>query len=84
MWERFKASFHSSETLVWARIQMVGGAILIAATQTDLSPFLSNPKVLAGYVMINGFLSEILRRSNTVVADDGHLHGVRASDDSDS
>jgi hypothetical protein len=31
-------------------------------SQSDLSPFISNPKFLSGWLIFNGFVTEYLRR----------------------
>jgi ABC-type thiamin/hydroxymethylpyrimidine transport system permease subunit len=69
MWAAFVKSFHNSETIFWSRLQVVVGVLLPivftvvqVVTSTDLSPLFSNPKILVGWLIINGLLQEFLRR----------------------
>ena len=57
-------TFHASETILWARIQMFAGAVFLVASTSDVSPFFSNPKHLAIWTMTNGIITEYLRRRN--------------------
>ncbi len=69
MWSRVVKFFHDSEVIFWARLQSFGGAALIVldavfevVSHSDLSPFISNPKTLGTVVMVNGIVTELLRR----------------------
>jgi len=69
MWAKFVASFHDSETLVWARLQVVLGVLgsvgLAVATvvfSVDVSPLFSDPKYLVGWMIFSGLVNEALRR----------------------
>lgn len=64
-------SFHNNETIIWARIQVALGAAWLALSGTDLSVFIENPKILGGWMFLNGFISEYLRRRGaSFTADD--------------
>jgi len=80
MWETVKTSatsfhrsFHSSGVIWFARIQVLGGAVWGVLVATDLSPLISDPKVLTGWLIFSGLVTELSRRSNTYEDDDGHL-----------
>lgn len=61
-WQRFHESFHDSEVILWARIQFIAGAAYAVLSTSDLSPVISNPKYLWGWMMFNSFVTEYLRR----------------------
>lgn len=72
MWEnikyyggRFHASFHNSETILWARIQIILGLIITALQVVDISLFISDKRLLQGYLFANAFITEYLRRRNS-------------------
>lgn len=64
MWSRIKTFFKHSETIFWARLQMVIGAI--AAIIVYFDPGLLAPVLPAGWlpwvVVANGIATEYLRR----------------------
>lgn len=51
-----------SETLLFARMQMVGGTAWTVLTQVDLAPLLS-PQALTIWLILSGFITEIARRA---------------------
>jgi hypothetical protein len=55
-------SFHNNETIIWARIQILLGSAWLALSNSDLSVFIENPKILGYWMFLNGFVSEYLRR----------------------
>jgi hypothetical protein len=69
MWARLVQTFHESEVIFWARLQVVIGVVVPivvvlvqVVTTTDLSPLFSNPKLLVAWMILNGLLQEALRR----------------------
>ncbi|BCG88497.1 hypothetical protein MesoLj113c_46070 [Mesorhizobium sp. 113-3-9] len=64
MWTKIKAWFKNSETIAWARLQMLAGAIMTTISVTD--PALFNQYVpekwLPIYIVASGVLTEMLRR----------------------
>ena len=72
MWAKIKQSFHDSEVIWWARIQVVVGALWLALSQTDLSTVLSG-KYLTYWLILNGFVTELLRRRRAQYDDDGKI-----------
>lgn len=67
MWERIKAFFKSSETIFFARLQMVIGAVAVALTYVDPVIF---EKALGStwfpwFLVANGVATEYLRRRRT-------------------
>lgn len=64
MWEKIKAFFLSSETIFWARLNALTGALATAATFIDpsLLQSLLTPQTFAIYVLVNGVATEYLRR----------------------
>lgn len=79
-WRRFHESFHESGVIWWARLQVLLGVVLTVVLTIDLSPWFSNPRALTVYLMINGVVTELVRRSRTRVIN-GNLYpddyGVR-------
>lgn len=70
----------NSETILWARLQVafgfLFGAFLLVwgvVSQTDISPILKDPRWIAVWSIINGLITELLRRQNTVVTASNHL-----------
>jgi hypothetical protein len=70
MWEFVKreaiylhGTFHDSETILWARLQVAIGSAWLALSTADLTPIIVNPKWIAYWTIFNGFVSEMLRRS---------------------
>lgn len=64
MWSRIKRFFKDSETIFWARLQTVLGAVAMAVTYVD--PSVLQPVIPSGWfpwlLVINGVLTEYLRR----------------------
>lgn len=64
MWSKIRAWFKDSETIAWARLQMLGGAVLTVLSATD--PSLFNQYIpdrwLPLYIAGSGVLTEVLRR----------------------
>lgn len=60
--------FNGSGTILWARVQMLFGVLMFAATSTDitqLSFFREHPNWVIYWAMLNGFVTEYVRRRNT-------------------
>jgi hypothetical protein len=79
-WASFQHSFHDSEVIVFARLQVLFGVVWGVLTATDLAPLINNPKYLTSWVLFSGFVTEMLRRNRATdlndpppTADD-HLH----------
>ena len=62
MWEKIKAWFKDSETIVWARLQMAVGAVWTVLLQVDLAPVMST-KQLTIWLVVSGVITELARRS---------------------
>lgn len=56
-------TFHDSETILWARIQMGLGAAWVALSGSDLSQIIHDPKIFGYWTIFNAFVTEMLRRS---------------------
>lgn len=61
-WQRFHGSFHDSETLFFARLQVVAGSIWCGLSSADMSPFITDHKQLAYWMIGSGIVNEYLRR----------------------
>lgn len=64
MWNDIKAwwrSWKNSGTILWARLQVLGGAVWTVLTQTDLAPLL-NPKYLTYWLIVSGVVTELVRQ----------------------
>ena len=66
MWQDIKAwwgSWEKSGTIIWARIQVIFGAVWTVLSATDLAPLL-NPKLLTYWLIASGVLTELIRQKN--------------------
>lgn len=63
-WQRFHDSFHGSDTIVWARAQLLLGAGYTALQGVDISAFISDRHLLQYYIFANALITEMLRRRN--------------------
>jgi hypothetical protein len=63
---KIKNWFLHSETILWGRVQILLGIIWAVVSVTDLSPLLS-PKWFAVWGIVNGVVTELLRRRNTEI-----------------
>jgi len=61
-WAQFHASFHDSETILWARAQFLFFAVYEGLQQVDMSAFVSDHRLLQGYFLLNGIIAEYARR----------------------
>lgn len=70
-WTYLHGTFHDSETILWARVQVILGAVWLGLSQADMAPIINNPKYLSFWMIFNGAVSELLRRSREEFRDDG-------------
>lgn len=59
--------FYNSGTILWARLNVLLGCIVLVITTTDMSPWLP-AKYMPAWIVINSIISEYLRRMNTKTA----------------
>ena len=91
MWARIKAwalsfhaSFHDSEVILFARIQMILGVAWTVLSVADLAPLITNPKYLTAWLIGSGMVTEGLRRNRAtdysapLAARDDHIHEDKA------
>ena len=62
LWTRVRVWFHDSETIVWARLQILVGSIWVVLLATNLSPILP-PKAITYWLIASGVITELVRRS---------------------
>ena len=62
--------FRHSETILWGRFQVLVGAVWTVALATDISPFFSSPKIIAGWATFSGIMTEYARRRGTEVREE--------------
>lgn len=62
---KIHASFHDSEIIWWARIQVFFGSLYLVLQTVNLAPLIGDPKYVTYYMIANGLLSEWLRRRRT-------------------
>jgi hypothetical protein len=77
-WIRLKlaylhATFHDSEVIWLARINMAGGALVTGALMLDPNAFGVDPRIATIWTAVNGALSEYLRRRGATYDKDGNL-----------
>ncbi len=63
-YQRFHDSFHGSDTIVWARAQILLGAAYTALQGVDISAFVTDRHLLQYYIFANALITEMLRRRN--------------------
>ena len=63
-WQYFHDSFHGSDTIVWARAQLLLGAGYTALQGVDVSVFVTDRHLLQYYIFANALITEMLRRRN--------------------
>jgi hypothetical protein len=71
-WVAFRKSFHDSEVIVFARLQLLGAVIWGTLTVTDLSPLLE-PKYVTLWLLLSGAVTEYAKRRRTEVVSSGEL-----------
>lgn len=64
-WEGTKNWFWRSETILFARLQILVGTVWTVLAATDLSPVL-NPKLMTYWLVASGVISELLRRRGSL------------------
>lgn len=69
MWAKFIKSFHESEVIFFARLQVFLGVLAAVAIpiahvvfSIDLSPMFSDPRYLVAWLFISGLMQEFLRK----------------------
>ena len=69
MWDRIKAWFRNSMTILWARVVALAGVLLAAAQALAVDPNVSGamqqvlqPKFVPYYVLAIGLVTELARR----------------------
>ena len=65
-WPQIKGFFFDSETIAWARLQMVAGAVLGALAVADVTPVfhaLGWSRWVPLYLFASGVITEVLRRA---------------------
>ena len=56
--------FWHSETILWARLQVLFGVVWVVLSATDLSPVL-DAKYMTYWLIVSGVITELLRRRGT-------------------
>ncbi len=69
MWQKFKASFKQSVTILWARVVACAGLLLMAGETLLQDPHIAGaiqsalqPKFVPYYVIAIGLITELARR----------------------
>ncbi len=73
MWAKFKASFHGSEVIIWARLNVAFGALYAGVQFLDLTIFDLDRKWVVAWAVANGIIGELLRRHRAEYDDDGKM-----------
>lgn len=69
MWAKFKQSFHDSEVILLARLQVIAGVVWQVLIHTDLSPIITNQEYLTYWLMASGVITEMARKSRATFTD---------------
>ncbi len=64
--QSIKDWFHNSETILWARLQVLVGIVWTVLSTADLSPVLSG-KYMTYWLVFSGVVTEMMRRRGTEV-----------------
>lgn len=62
IWVRFLTSFHGSEVIIWARLQIMAGAIWVGLQGIDMGVWIDDKKLLGYWMLFSASLTEYLRR----------------------
>lgn len=65
MWAKIRVWFKDSETIVWARLQMLIGGLWTVLSVTDLTPIFSLfgwEKYIPASIFVMGLITEMVRR----------------------
>ncbi len=73
MWKKFTDSFHGSETIILARVNLALGSIYAGVQFLDLTAFNIDKKWVVVWAVANGALGEFLRRRRAEYDDDGKM-----------
>ena len=65
MWDKLKALFKSSITILWARVVMLLGIVIGVLQAVDITP-LVDPKWVPLYLVAMGIVTELARRRSIV------------------
>lgn len=70
----FWETFHGSATIIWARSQVLLGALYFGYTMIDPHDIGGlDPRYVQAWIVGNGVLAEYLRRRNAEYHDDGNI-----------
>lgn len=61
-YSRFHESFHDSEVILWARAQYIFFLVYTGLQVMDVSIFISDKRLLQGYMFMNAIITEATRR----------------------
>lgn len=67
------STFHGSETILWARLNMALGSAWFACQAADFGPIFNNPKYLTMWIIFSNFVNEMARRRNAQFDEAGKL-----------
>lgn len=70
-WVALLQWFRDSEVVFFGRMQLLVGAIWSVLITVDLSPLFSNPKIMAGWLIFSGVVTEMARRARESSGDTG-------------
>jgi len=84
MWNKIKARFKRSLTILWARLMTLGGAIMATLLSLTSDPNVSaalhtilQPRFIPYYVIVIGLVTELARRRTVGKATTPHNEVVR-------
>jgi hypothetical protein len=72
-WSYLYGTFHGSETILWARLNVALGSAWAALQVADLSPVFNNPRLLTYWIIFSNFVNEFARRNRAEYNPDGSI-----------
>lgn len=72
-WAYLYGTFHDSESILWARFNVLLGSCWAALQGADLSPVFNNPKVLTYWIIFSNFVNEWTRRRRAEYDENGNI-----------
>jgi hypothetical protein len=67
------STFHNSEVILWSRLNVLVGSLWLSVQGVDISPFIKDPRILAGWLIFSNLVNELARRRRAEYDENGAL-----------